>query len=125
MQRAIWAGNLLQDKPYRWGGGHQPYVSGRTASYQPEGFDCSGTVSFVLHAAGLLDAPRDSTGLMSFGQPGPGKWFEIYAHGSHAFIEIAGLRLDTSGSRARGGGPRWRKEDRSSDGYAVRHPEGL
>jgi cell wall-associated NlpC family hydrolase len=61
----IAAGNSIATLPYIWGGGHGTWVS--------PGYDCSGSVSFVLHAAGLLSTPEDSSQLMSYGVPGPGK----------------------------------------------------
>ena len=115
VKRAIWAGNRLQSKPYIYGGGH--------ASFNSRGYDCSGTVSYVLNAAGLLRSPLASGGLASWGRRGKGKWISVYAHGGHAYVILAGLRLDTSGSGGRG--PRWRPEPRSPRGFAVRHWRGL
>ena len=112
---AIAAANALTGKPYRYGGGH--------GSFEDSAYDCSGAVSYVLHAAGLLESPLDSTGLMGFGDAGPGGWITIYAHGDHAYMTIAGLRFDTSGRGEEG--PRWRPERGSRRGYAVRHPAGL
>jgi hypothetical protein len=112
---AIVAANRITRMPYKWGGGHGHWTD--------TGYDCSGTVSYVLHAAGLLDTARDSTGLMSFGRRGKGRWITVYAHGSHAYMTIAGLRFDTSGRGEEG--PRWRLEPASSRGYARRHPAGL
>jgi cell wall-associated NlpC family hydrolase len=112
---AIEAANRITRKPYKWGGGH-----GR---WSDSGYDCSGTVSYVLHAAGLLESARDSTGLMSYGYRGKGEWITIYAHGGHAYMVIAGLRFDTSGRGEEG--PRWRLEPRSGRGYVKRHPGGL
>jgi NlpC/P60 family len=113
--RAIAAANRITRKPYRWGGGH-----GR---WDDAGYDCSGTVSYVLHHAGLLDVAQDSSGLMGYGRRGKGRWITVYAHGSHAYMVIAGLRFDTSGRGEEG--PRWRPERRSAAGYTVRHPAGL
>jgi hypothetical protein len=112
---AIEAANRISRKPYKWGGGH-----GR---WRDSGYDCSGTVSYVLHAARLLQVSRDSSGLMSFGARGKGEWITIYANGGHAYMEIAGLRFDTSGSGE--DGPRWRLEPRSSRAFVKRHPVGL
>lgn len=111
----IAAANRITSKPYRYGGGHR--------SFEDSGYDCSGAVSYALHGADLIDAPRDSTGLMSWGRSGAGKWITVYGKSSHAYIVIAGLRFDTSGRGEEG--PRWRKEDASTRGYAVRHPKGL
>jgi len=80
-------------------------------------------VSYVLHAAGVLDVARDSTGLMSFGDRGKGEWMTVFAHGGHAFVVIAGLRFDTSGRGE--DGPRWRLERRSGRGFVRRHTIGL
>jgi peptidoglycan hydrolase-like protein with peptidoglycan-binding domain len=112
---AIAAANRIVGKPYRYGGGH--------GSFEDGGYDCSGTVSYALHGAGLLGTPRDSSGLTTFGAKGAGRWITVYANAGHAYAVIAGLRLDTSGSG--GEGPRWRPEPRSSSGYVVRHPAGL
>ena len=113
--KAVAAANRITRKPYKWGGGH-----GR---FSDTGYDCSGTVSYVLHAAGLLKVARASSGLMSYGKAGKGEWISVYAHGGHAYIVIAGLRFDTSGRGEEG--PRWRLEPRSGGGYTVRHPVGL
>jgi hypothetical protein len=113
--KAVAAANRLTRKPYRWGGGH-----GR---WRDSGYDCSGTVSYVLHAAGLLTASRDSTGFMSYGGRGKGAWITLYANGGHAYMSIAGLRFDTSGQGE--SGPRWRLEPRSDRAFVKRHPVGL
>ncbi|MFP5363933.1 MAG: peptidoglycan-binding protein [Thermoleophilia bacterium] len=112
---AIAAANQIVDKPYRYGGGH--------GSFEDTGYDCSGTVSYALHGAGLLDAPRDSSGLTTFGRSGAGRWITIYANSGHTYVVIAGLRLDTSGRGEEG--PRWRTAPRAGRGYVVRHPAGL
>ncbi|GAC1324417.1 MAG: hypothetical protein NVSMB25_21890 [Thermoleophilaceae bacterium] len=112
---AIAAANSLQDKPYLYGGGH--------ASFVDRAYDCSGAVSYALHGAGLLTAPLASPGLMTYGLPGPGRWITIVANAGHAYVLIAGLRLDTSGMGQRG--PRWRTESRSDAGFTLRHPVGL
>jgi cell wall-associated NlpC family hydrolase len=113
--KAVEAANRITRKPYKWGGGH-----GR---WRDSGYDCSGAVSYVLHAAGLLKTARDSSGLMSYGWKGDGQWITIYAHGGHAYMEIAGLRFDTSGRGENG--PRWRTEPRSGRGFVKRHPSRL
>jgi peptidoglycan hydrolase-like protein with peptidoglycan-binding domain len=109
----IAAANRIAGKPYIWGGGH--------GSFEAAGYDCSGSVSYVLHAAGLLSTPLDSTGLESYGAPGPGKYVTIYANAGHAWMTINGRRFDTSAryqTGSRWGGPR------SGAGYVVRHPPG-
>lgn len=113
--RAIRAGNKLQGKPYRYGGGHK--------AFQDTAYDCSGTVSFALHGAKLLRAPLDSGSLMKWGLAGPGTWITVYANPGHTYAVIAGLRLDTSGSG--GSGPRWQTIQRDPAGFVARHPAGL
>jgi cell wall-associated NlpC family hydrolase len=115
VQRAISAANSLRHKPYVWGGGH--------ASFSARGYDCSGSVSYVLHAAGLLDWPQVSGALAHWGVKGQGKWISVYANRGHAFMVIAGLRFDTSGAGQ--SGPRWRSEPRWMHGFHVRHPAGF
>ena len=115
VKKAITAANKIITKPYRYGGGH--------GSFEDSGYDCSGTVSYALHGAGLLKSPMASTGFMGWAQPGKGKWITTYAHSGHMYVIIAGLRLDTSGSG--GKGPRWRGESRSPSGFTARHPRGL
>lgn len=120
---AINAGNQIRKRKYIWGGGH--------ASFFAKGYDCSGAVSFVLHGGGLLTSPVPSGPLMRWGTPGVGSWITVYANPGHTFIEVAGLRFDTSAAGdtiargKRGTGPRWRTVLRPAAGYAVRHPAGL
>lgn len=115
VKRAIRAANRLTRKPYLWGGGH--------ASFRARGYDCSGAVSYVLHAIGLLDSPLVSGGLAKWGVAGEGQWITVYGHRGHAFMTIAGLRFDTSGAGEKG--PRWRTEPRSLKRFSVRHAAGL
>jgi cell wall-associated NlpC family hydrolase len=115
VQEIIEAGNKIATKPYRYGGGH-----GR---WRDSGYDCSGSVSYALHGASLLDTPLDSTGFMSWGERGEGEWVTVYANPGHAYMIVAGLRFDTSASKR--SGSRWSETTRSSRGYRVRHPEGL
>lgn len=115
------AANDVARKPYVYGGGH-----GRNAGeiWADSAYDCSGSVSYALAAAGYLDGPETSGTLMSFGKPGPGKWVTIYANAGHAFMVVAGLRFDTSGRQV--SGTRWQDaKARSYAGFAVRHPVGL
>jgi cell wall-associated NlpC family hydrolase len=109
------AGNVIAKTPYLWGGGH--------GSWSASGYDCSGSVSFALAGAGLLDSPLTSGLLAQWGAAGPGRWITIYANGGHVFMEVAGLRFDTGGIR--GSGTRWQATGRSTAGFVARHPEGL
>jgi peptidoglycan hydrolase-like protein with peptidoglycan-binding domain len=111
----IQAGNQIAHKPYLYGGGHD--------SWQDSGYDCSGSVSFALHGAGLIDTPMSSYDFPGWGQPGPGQWVTVYGMASHAYMVVAGIRFDTSSSK--GGGSRWTTEPRSSAGYTAVHPAGL
>jgi hypothetical protein len=129
VQQAIWAANRLQEKPYKYGGGH--------AKIEDTGYDCSGTVSYALIAAGLLESPLPSGPFMRWGEKGPGQWITVYSHSGHAYMVIAGLRLDTSSYASRTArlrkvarsaferGPRWRPTMRPSRGFRARHPLGL
>ncbi len=116
VKRAIAAGNRLQAKPYKWGGGH--------ARHNDSGYDCSGTVSYVLREAGLLKGSMPSRGYFSYGKKGEGDWITVYVRSGHVFMTVAGLRLDTGGPGGRSG-PRWKPETRAGRGHVMRHPSGL
>jgi hypothetical protein len=112
--RVVAAANQIATTPYVWGGGHGG-ASG--------GYDCSGSVSYALAAGGLLSSPLDSTGFMSWGEPGPGRRITVYANAGHAFMIVDGRRFDTSALS--GGGTRWTSAGRSTAGFVARHPPGL
>lgn len=116
VMRAISAGNRIAGLPYKYGGGHR--------SFEDTGYDCSGTVSYVLHGAGLLNSPGTSGSLRSYGKPGEGKYMTVYSRDGHTFIIVAGLRLDT-GYNGERKGPRWSTKSRPIKGYLARHPPGL
>jgi peptidoglycan hydrolase CwlO-like protein len=115
VRQVIAAGNAIATLPYIWGGGH--------GSFQAAGYDCSGSVSYALAAAGLLSAPLTSTGFMSYGDPGPGKWITIYATDGHAWMEVAGWRFDTVALAETG--TRWAQGGGEFAGFVERHPPGL
>ncbi len=115
VKRVILAGNAIAKFPYKWGGGH--------GAWRDNGYDCSGSVSFALAAAGLLNRPLTSGLFMRYGEEGPGDWITIYANEGHVFMVVAGLRFDTSG-RGRAG-TRWQQAPRGVAGFAVRHIPGL
>jgi hypothetical protein len=128
VQAAIWAANTIQTKPYVYGGGH--------GDFEDDGYDCSGTVSYALHGAGLLETALDSGSFMKWGEKGPGQWITVYTNPGHAYAVIAGLRLDTSAAsvtrsntrkfkKALERGPRWRPTARSPRGFKARHPLGF
>jgi peptidoglycan hydrolase-like protein with peptidoglycan-binding domain len=110
------AGNQIITKPYKYGGGH--------GQWQDSGYDCSGSESYALHGADLVTQPLDSTEFESWGEAGPGTWITSYANSGHSFMVVAGLRFDT-GYHDGASGPRWNTAMRPSDGYTVRHPDGL
>jgi len=118
VKNAIWAANGLRRKPYIWGGGH--------GTFYDRGYDCSGTVSFALHGAGVLNSPLPSSDLMRFGEGGRGRWMTIYSRSGHTFAVIAGLRLDTT-DLGHGGdvGPRWYDYGRDTSCFVARHPVGM
>jgi cell wall-associated NlpC family hydrolase len=120
IQAAIAAGNAIHTFPYIWGGGHR--------SFTDSGYDCSGAVSYVLHAAGLLSAPMTSGGFASsWGVPGRGRWITVYGNAGHVYMTVAGLRYDTSAGRDRwnqGRGPRWRKKKGQVGSYTAKYAPG-
>ena len=113
--KAIRAANRIEDKPYKYGGGH--------GKVRDSGYDCSGAVSFALIKAKLLAAPLDSIGLTRWGKKGKGEWITVYGNPGHAYAVIAGLRWDTS--MTPGNGPGWSKKKRSGKGFKKTHPKGL
>jgi len=121
VQRVIWAGNKIRRKPYIYGGGH--------GVWNDAGYDCSGSVSYVLHAAGLLKTSMDSSEFESWGQKGLGQWITVYTNPAHAFIQVAGIRFDTSAeddpNPPPGTGPRWRPLMHGAPGFQARHPASL
>jgi cell wall-associated NlpC family hydrolase len=111
----IEAGNEIATKPYKYGGGH--------GKRKDSGYDCSGSISYALHGAGLISRPRDSGEFMSWGEHGRGTWVTIRANSGHAYMMVAGLRFDTSAAKS--DGSRWTDKMRSARGYRGVHPEGL
>ena len=119
VQQIIWAGNEIIGLPYIFGGGHASFIS--------PGYDCSGTVSFALHGAALLQTSEDSSEFEVWGSHGAGRWVAIFSNPGHAYMTVAGLRLDTSSADdpSNQQGPRWRPLRQGNSGYVVRHPLGL
>ena len=119
VRAVIAAGNQIVGKPYKWGGGH--------AKLADRGYDCSGAVSYALVKATLLGAPMVSGSLARWGAKGAGKWVSVYANKGHVYMEVAGLRLDTSsvGDVRRRNGVRWRPVIGQRSRFAARHPAGL
>jgi hypothetical protein len=128
------ANKIAEGHAYMLGGGHE-YKGGRPiwnpkalAKYQgvkSSKYDCSGTVSYVLHAAKAINAPEPSGPMEKWGARGKGKWITVYANGGHAFMTIAGLRFDTADTA--GGGPGWAKTMgyETPSAFKIRHKAGL
>jgi 3D (Asp-Asp-Asp) domain-containing protein len=125
----IAAGNRLDHASYLYGGAHGPSLN----TLQPA-YDCSSSVSYVLHGGGVFGTSAEDSGeLESYGQAGPGKWVTVYANSEHAFMYVAGIRFDTSyngtdtGPNENQSGPRWRvfPEVPNWAQWVVRHPPGL
>jgi peptidoglycan hydrolase-like protein with peptidoglycan-binding domain/cell wall-associated NlpC family hydrolase len=114
VSHVVSAGNEIATRPYVYGGGH--------GSFQSNGYDCSGSVSYALHGGGLLSSPKDSSELESYGQSGPGKHITIYANSEHTYMVVDGKRFDTVARQE--GGSRWSSSSTSTSGYVVRHPSG-
>ena len=108
------AGNAIAGLPYLYGGGH--------GGFKDTAYDCSGSISYALAAAGLVTSPMSSGPFMSWGEAGPGKWITVYANAGHAYMVVAGWRFDTSALR---GGTRWTRAMRPAGGFVARHPPGL
>ncbi len=119
VKRLIWAVNRIVGRPYLMGGGH--------ASFRPDrGYDCSGLISYAMHAAGQLSTTMSAPGFLRFGTAGQGRWITVWAHSGHVFAQVAGLRLDTTPYPSRGvEGAGWRDRMRDVGGYTARHPAGL
>ena len=119
VKRLIWAANKIIGRPYVFGGGHK--------SFSSSGYDCSGTVSFALHGGHMLKAPLDSSQFMGWGHAGQGEWLTVLTNPGHAYLDVAGLRLDTSAADDPRDqqGPRWRPLRPDNAGYSVRHPTGF
>jgi peptidoglycan hydrolase-like protein with peptidoglycan-binding domain len=114
--QVIAAADEIATRPYVYGGGH--------GSFESEGYDCSGSVSYALHGGGLLSSPEDSGELESYGEPGPGRYITIYANAEHAYMVIDGRRFDTVALAETGS--RW-SDSAGDDGgdFVARHPAGL
>lgn len=114
LHRIIQCANALVNMPYKYGGGH--------ASLVDTGYDCSGSLSYVLCGSGFLRRPMASGEFGHFGQPGTGLYLTIYVRpGVHVFMTVCGLRFDTGD----GDGPRWRNTPRSYEGFQARRIPGL
>jgi hypothetical protein len=117
VKQVIHAANEIRRRPYVWSGGHRGWSS--------HGYDCSGAVSYALHAGGLLGVTMVSGQLEYWGEGGPGRWITVYANREHVFMVVAGLRFDTRGNPAGVSGPRWHRGWVDPARFSARHPRGL
>lgn len=115
VKKVIAAANRIRKKKYIYGGGHS------LSKKIQKGYDCSGSVSYALRAAGFISSPMPSGGFMNWKRKGVGRWITTYAHGGHMYMVVAGLRFDTAAMRGNGNN-RWTTEMRSARGFSVRHP---
>ena len=77
VQKVIAGANEIADFPYVFGGGHGSFVD--------NAYDCSGSVSYALAAAGLLGSPETSGELEHWGKPGPGRYITVFANAGHTY----------------------------------------
>ncbi len=122
VKRAIAAANEIDDAGYCTGGGHRNWNS--------RCYDCSGTVSYALGPKGadILDSPLPSGDFRKWGEAGKGSWITVYYNRGHAFVSIAGLRLDTSLPDDGAEGPGWSKDVKAglaNGPFKKRHYTGL
>jgi hypothetical protein len=118
VQAIILAGNQIAKLPYRFGGGH--------GTFHDTAYDCSGSLSYVLAAAGMLNTTVVSGQLEHWGAPGPGRWITVYANAGHTFMYVAGLRFDTVALAETG--TRWSTrpaDEPDLNTFVVRHYPGL
>jgi cell wall-associated NlpC family hydrolase len=116
VQRVIAGANAIADFPYVFGGGH--------ASFVDNAYDCSGSVSYALAAAGLLSAPETSGELESWGAPGPGRYITIEAAAGHVYMYVDGVMYNTAG-RSGVYASRWQVKPVDNSGFVTRHWPGL
>ena len=152
VQRAIAAGNQIINTFY------SQERRANMLSHVQDSYDCSGSTDWVLANAGLSSSLVDVGGgvagvsgmLEQYGQNGPGQWITVFGSSGHAFIEVAGIVLDTAhygpvvpasvpdsyppDDPYNGGptsGPRWQPASiipsQLKDGstWSQRHPAGL
>ena len=115
VDRVVNAANEIATRPYVYGGGH--------GSFSSDGYDCSGSVSYALHGAGLIHSPETSGELEHYGESGAGKHITIYANAEHAYMVVNGRRYDTVALAEHGS--RWSNSPGSDGGsFVARHPAG-
>lgn len=115
---------------YVYGAGHGVRLDNLSPH---DSFDCSSSTSYVLHKAGLF--PHEYAWVSgefasSYGLPGQGKYFTIYANGGHVWIRLhrsRWWRFDTSPNEPNDNrsGPRFRLWPRFTFGFYARHFPGM
>ena len=135
VQLAIAAGNRIIDTYYN---AQRPEYLDRLYPW----YDCSASTDWVLYHSQLNlpgvtvggSSAGDSSDLETFGDSGAGQWITVFASSGHAFIEVAGIVLDTAHfapTMPGGSGPRWQPASilpsQLADGnvWTQRHPPGL
>jgi hypothetical protein len=108
------ANRIAKGKGYCYGGGH--------SSFKSSCYDCSGAVSYALHGGRFVKRPMPSNGYFRWGKRGKGDWITVYTKSSHMYMEVAGLRFDTSDTA--GAGPGWARDSGPRAGFKKRHPKG-
>jgi cell wall-associated NlpC family hydrolase len=116
IQKVVAGANAIADFPYVFGGGH--------ASFVDNAYDCSGSVSYALAAAGLLSAPETSGELESWGAPGTGRFITVYANAGHTYMYVNGIMYNTAG-RSGVYASRWQVGSVDNGGFVARHWPGL
>jgi cell wall-associated NlpC family hydrolase len=116
VQKVVAGANEIADFPYVFGGGHGSFVD--------HAYDCSGSVSYALAAAGLLSAPETSGELESWGKPGPGRYITVFANAGHTYMYVDGILYDTAG-RSGVYASRWLVGSTDNSGFVARHWPGL
>ena len=138
IDKLIAAGNEIHSLPYIWGGGHTAPLNQLQA-----GYDCSGSTSYILYRAGLLngDMAMVSGDYEKWGAPGPGKYITVFSNTTHVFIEVDGIVMDTAWYSSvqptnPGSGPRWQPSSMiqaqvngdtsaGNGGFTETHPVGF
>ena len=95
-----------------------------TRAGRTRGYDCSGSVSYALHGAGLLDAPLVSGELQALG-PGRRRALGDDLRQPHATCTWSSPGCASTPPASASAGTRWQAATRPSRGFRVRHPAGL
>lgn len=110
--------------PYDYGGGH-----GRIGVPGPKGgFDCSGYVSAILNAGGLLSSPLDTVGLRGALQGGSGQYVTVGVRGGAGKSGHTMMRISDGSSTnffESGGGHGARKVGGWNGAFDMYHPQGF